>query len=229
MIDRHALAAATFLVEALDLETSALELARGIVWLRRDAWSGVCSIELDSSVGPAAFLIYDYELNSTNAAGVSMYTQFDADLRTLERAAELNTPGPRILAHATIGETAFILATTPSVHRALTGAGGESLLEATEADLLPGAGIAEMRAEAASDLMDRLREADAAAERWLRAFRAEGNVASDSTSDFIEFGEAEAALALFLMDERSIQHLLQAFNLFISSARDGDSPGPASA
>lgn len=225
MIDRYALNATAFLVEALDLATDASEIARGIVWLRRDAWSGVCSIELDSSVGPAAFLIYDYELNSANLAGMSMRAQFEADLQTLERAAELDSPGPRILAHATIGETAFILATTPAVHRALTGIGGEAQIEATEADLLPVAEVAKMREEAANDLMDRLRSADEAAARWLRAFRAEGNVATEAESDFVEFGEAESALALFLLDERSIQHLLQAFNLFIASARDGSGNG----
>lgn len=221
MTDSHALKAAAFLTQALDLDEDPASLARDVVSLKRDTNAGISTLELESSVGPAAFLIYDYQLSRTNEAGVSGRTLFDADLKTLERAAEIDSPGPRILAHAVAGDEAYILATTPAVHRALTGQGDAPALEATEADLLPGEGTVQARSEAANELLRLLREADAQALRWLRAIRAEGKLAGQQTAgDFVEFSEAEAALALFLIDDRSIQHLLQALNLFVASAKE---------
>lgn len=220
MTDSHALRAAAFIAQALDLAADPAEFADEMVPLKRDASSGVTSIELDSSVGPAAFLIYDYQLTVFNADGVGGRAQFEADLRTLERAAELDTPGPRILAHATAGDEAFILATTPAVHRALTGQDPEGAFEATEADLLPGLETFSIRQEAATELMSTLRSADEQARRWLRAIQAEGRLSDESAGgDFLDFGEAESALALYLLDDRSIQNLLQALNLFVASAK----------
>lgn len=220
MTAAHALNAAAFLSQALDLASDPEELALEIVSLKRDSTSGVSSIELDSSVGPAAFLIYDYQLSKPATGGISAREQFDADLRTLERAAEFDTPGPRILAHATAGDIAFILATTPAVHRALTGEGAQIGARATEADLPSGPETFNIRQEAATALMTRLRAADDEARRWLRAIQAEGRSASESSNDFLDFGEAEAALALYLLDDRSIQHLLQALHLFVVSAKE---------
>jgi hypothetical protein len=217
----HAIKAAAFLIQALELDDDPASLAADVVTLKRDANAGISTLELESSVGPAAFLIYDYQLVEVNAEGDSGQALFDADLRTLERAAEADTPGPRILAHAIAGHEAFILATTPAVHRALTGLGPVPTLEADEGDLLPGRETARIRSEAANDLLRLLREADSAAQRWLRAIQAEGKLDSGADSgDFVEFGEAEAALALFVLDDRSIQHLLRALNLFVTSAKE---------
>src|SRR5215218_6440222 len=94
---------ASFVVQALDLGDSPDDLAAEITALKRDLNAGISSIELDSSVGPAAFLVYHYRLDVPDAEGRSGADLFAADLATLERAAEQDTPGPRILAHATAG------------------------------------------------------------------------------------------------------------------------------
>jgi hypothetical protein len=187
--------------------------------MKRDPNAGISSLELESSVGPAAFLMYDYQLAAMDEAGETGQSKFDADLATLERAASLDAPGPRILAHAIAGDDAFILATTPAVHRALTGAGG-SELEATEAELLPGGETARIRSEAAAELLALLRAADQQAQRWLRAIRADANLgAVEDANDLVEFNPAESELALFLLDERSIQHVLQALSLLVEGAK----------
>jgi hypothetical protein len=210
MVDSYALKAAAFLAQVLDLGDDPAILATGVVSLKREAGSGVSTIELESSVGPAAFLIYDYQIATLEIVGAGGRAQFEADLKTLERAAELDTPGPRILAHAVTGDEAYILATTPAVHRALTGQGADTQVQATEADLLPGPETEKLRSEAATELIRLLREADAQAGAWLRLIRAESRFAgAESSGDFLEFNEAESALALFLLDNRSIRHLLQ--------------------
>jgi len=72
--------------------------------------------------------------------------------------------------------------------------------------------------DAANELLRLLSEADDAALRWLRAIQAEGNIEIND-EDFLEFNDAEAALALYVLDDRSIQHLLRALNLFVASAK----------
>ena len=63
-------------------------------------------------------------------------------------------------------------------------------------------------------LVDKLREANRLASAWLTAIRAAGEEGAD-----LSLTDQEAALALFLLDEHSIQDLLEALNLLISSAR----------
>jgi hypothetical protein len=219
MTDPQAVKIASFLIQALDLNDDPSQLAAELVTLKRDPNAGISTLELESSIGPAAFLIYDYQLDKFNAELTTGQALFDADLKTLERAAEVDSPGPRILAHAVAGDEAFILATTPAVHRALTGQGEAPELEATEADLLPGEETRKVRDEAANELLRLLRDADAQAARWLRAIQAEGRLADDAAGEFVEFAESEAALALYVIDERSIQHLLKALNLFVAGAK----------
>jgi len=114
-----------------------------------------------------------------------------------------------------------VLATTPATFRALSGAPPLADIEATTADLLPGAESAETRRTAAADLLRLLREADIRAADWLRAIRAEGRLTpgDSEAADFLLFNEDESALALFLLDERSIGNLLRVLNLLISAAR----------
>jgi hypothetical protein len=222
MTDRS-LRIAAFVIQALDLDDDPAALAGEIVALKRDPNAGISSIELDSSVGPAAFLVYHYLLSATDDEGRTGRDLFDADLATLEQAAAQESPGPRIVAHATAGDEAFILATTPATYRTLTGAPPLTDLEATAADLLPGPETAATRRTAAAELLRLLREADAQAAAWLRAIQTEGRLAPDDQTpdadDLLAFNEEEAALALFLLDERSIGHLLRVLNLLIASAR----------
>ena len=220
MTDPQTLKLAAFVTQALDLSDDSATLAGEITALKRDLNAGISSIELDSSVGPAAFLIYHYLLDTPNAEGVSGRDLFAADLATLERAAEQDTPGPRILAHATAGTEAYVLATTPATYRALTGAPPLEDLEATTADLLPGTDTAETRRAAASDLLRLLREANTQSTAWLNAIQAEGRLApDDSAPDLLTLNQEETALALYLLDDRSIGNLLRVLNLLLTTAR----------
>ena len=213
---------ASFVVQALDLGDEPAALATEIVALKRDLNAGISSIDLDSSVGPAAFLVYHYRLDVPDAEGRSGADLFAADLATLERAAEQETPGPRILAHATAGDEAYILATTPATYRAITGAPPLEAIEATAADLLPGTDTAEARRTAAAELLRLLREANTQATTWLRAIQAEGRLPSDDigAADQLIFNDEESALALFLLDDRSIGNLLRVLNLLLTTARE---------
>jgi hypothetical protein len=221
MSDDLSIKIAAFVIQALDLGDEPAALAGEIVALKRDLNAGISSLELDSSIGPAAFLVYHYLLDVLDTEGRSGRDLFDADLATLERAAAQETPGPRIVAHATAGNEAYVLATTPATYRALTGAPPLADLEATAADLLPGAKTAETRRTAAAELLRLLRDANAQASAWLRAIQAEGRLGSGDTdsAELLTFNEDETALALFLLDERSIGNLLRVLNLLIAAAR----------
>lgn len=220
MSDPYAMKAAAFVAQALELTEAPEDLAPHVLALKRDVNAGISTIELESSVGPAAFLIYHYLLPVTDSEGRTGQALFEADLATLERAAAHDAPGPRLLAHALAGDEAYILATTPATYRMLTGEAEPASLEATEADLLPGSETERIRREAAFDLLRLLQEAENQAGAWLRAIRAEGRLqqASD-TPELLTFNEEETALALFLLDERSIGNLLRVLNLMLRSAQ----------
>jgi hypothetical protein len=206
-----ALRLAAFVNEALELDEDPTSLAEEILPFKRDANAGISTIELESSIGVAAFLIYHYELNANDEEGRLGSDLFQTDLRTLERAATLNTPGPRILAHAVTDDEAYILATTPATHRALTGAGAEET-----APSVPEEKRDEVRKETAANLLRLLSEANAQARDWLAAMQLSGEA---SNADQVEFHAEETGLALFLMDESNIRQLLQVLNLMVQSAR----------
>jgi hypothetical protein len=207
---------AEFLRQALDLEDSVESLASEIAPFKQDVNAGISTIELDSSVGIAPFLIYYYELATVDASGKSGADLFEADLRTLERSAQIDSPGPRIMAHAVAGAEAYILATTPTTHRVLTGA--EPPQEAGRPGVpIDSTSSLTLRDDAANRLLELLANANQVASTWLAALRsAEGDAAPD---DFIQFTEAESALALFVLDDRSIRDLLTTLNLMVESAR----------
>lgn len=217
--------AAAFLAQALDLADDPEVLAPDLVPVDRDDAVAVFAADLDSSVGPAAFLIYRYELGT--AAGRAGRERFEADLAVLETAAARNTPGPRIVAHAVTADHAFVLATSPATLRALTGDGGPTLGQAAAA----GAGTSddlERRAITAAELLRLLRLADAEAAAWLLAapsapIEPDGDRGGGRPSD--RFTPEETELALFLLDDHSIEHLLRALNQMLTLARA--SPPPA--
>jgi hypothetical protein len=191
---------AAFIVQALDLAIDPQDLVSEIVALKRDDASGISAVELQSSIGPTPFLVYHYLIEGGKRG------QLDADIATLERAATLDTPGPRIVAHAIAEDEAYILATTPSVQRSLTGQ--------VEKPKRPPMPVDRARTKVPDRLIDKLREANRLAGDWLSAIRTAGENGSD-----LSLTEQEAALALFLLDDRSIQDLLQALNVLISNAR----------
>lgn len=209
-IDPFALRLAAFLNEALDLGEDPIELAEEILPFKRDANAGISTIELESSIGPAAFLIYHYELHIADDEGRAGSVLFENDLRTLERATMLNTPGPRILAHSVTDDQAYILATTPATHRALTGQAPEDDRPAVPEDQRD-----DVRKETAANLLRLLSEANAQARDWLAAMQLSGEAAG---TDQVDFHPEETGLALFLLDESNIRQLLQVLNLMVQSA-----------
>jgi hypothetical protein len=219
--DPQTLRLADFVRQALDLNESPASLAGEIVPFKRDSNAGISTIEFDSTVGVAPFLIYHYLLDATNDEGKTGGDLFQADLKTLERAAMIDSPGPRIMAHAVAGDEAYILATTPATHRVLTGnesATGEASQGGLRADPEKADGI---RSEAAGKLVEALADANQLAAQWLAAIRSSdvGLGVDADVGEYIEFNEAETALALYVLDDRSIKELLAVLNLMIESAK----------
>jgi len=210
---------AAFVKEALELDEEPASLAEEILPFKRDANSGISTIELDSSVGVAAFLIYHYRLNDTNEEDRSGSDLFKMDLNTLERAAKVNTPGPRIMAHAIAGDEAYILATTPATHRALTGTGDAHATPESAAAPAAKGSEGEIRRSAAKELLRILPVANAQAKAWLEAVRSVSTETEGASDDLIEFNQEETGLALFLLDDANIRHLLQLINVMLQSAR----------
>jgi hypothetical protein len=205
------------LIEALNLEDVLDALAADLEPLKQEANAAIYAIELESSIGPTAFLTYVYHLDRRGDDGRSGRQLFDADLATLQQAASHDSPGPRVLAHAFVGDDGFILATTPATFRALTGQGHVGSLEAT-ASILPSAvDTVEARRTAAGELLQILRSAESQATTWLTAIQSEGHRDDDAELDFTP---EETELALFLLDDKSIKQLLRVLNLLISAARE---------
>ncbi len=224
--DRQALKAAAFLAQALAVEIDLAALAAELKLIEQDGTSAVYTAQFDSSVGTAAFLLYVYSLNTT-PGDHSSEQAFASALETLQTTAERDAPGPRIVAHARTAEDAFILATTPATARAL--AGEPPIAEPAPAPAgISATNTAETRREAAAELLRLLRAADAQATTWLAAIQAKGRHEPGAT-DLLAFDDVETELALYLLDERSIQNLLRALNLFLTAARESASAATAPA
>ncbi len=207
--DPRSLKAATFLVQALGLADGVEVIARDLVAVDDSKEVAVYAAELDSSVGPAAFLVYVYDLSNGLDGAASGRARFDADLETIRTAAERGVPGPRLVAHAIADNHAFLLATTPATLRALSG-------ERDPAPTPPLQPVPDnpgpVRAETATELLRLLRAADTAAATWLSASGINGGEATP-------FTPAETELALYLLDERSITNLLRVLDQIISTAK----------
>ncbi len=221
--DREALKAAAFMTQALALDIDPLTLATEMTLIERDAISAVYTAKFDSSVGTAAFLVYVFTLHAQAEDGHTGQDAFTSALDTLQTAAERDAPGPRVVAHASSGEERFILATTPATARALAGETPVEEPERGEADLST-AYTARARRQAAGELLRLLRAANSEATVWLAAIRAGGRDQPNAT-DLLTFDDVETELALYLLDERSIQNLLRALNLFLTAAR-ANAPSP---
>ena len=211
-----ALAAASFLTQALELNEAPSSIAPELVSLKEDANTAIYSVELDSSVGTAAFLVYVYALQESDAEGSSGTDLYHEGLATLQQAADRDTPGPRMVAHADTDEVGFILATTPATWRALQGEETSSFV-ATEADLPSIEMSPEQRASVAEDLHRALKEANDQATSWLAAIRSAG---ASTDADELEFTEEETALALFLLDSANVTPMLTALNVLVTSAQE---------
>lgn len=219
--DELILPTAVFLQQVLDLDEDASGLARDLSVIKRDNNAAIYTIQLESSVGLAAFLVYTYILSERGGDGHTGQELFDAGLQTLQQAASRNTPGPRAVAHATTDVHGFILATTPGTYRALTGAPGGQTLEPAAEDLIATEDTDRVRAKAAEELLDLLRRANEQAQIWLRAIQAATLQAPGSEEEvLVSFSEAETELALFLLDDDSIGDLLRSLNLLVVTAQE---------
>ncbi|HWV22682.1 MAG TPA: hypothetical protein VNZ58_00700, partial [Thermomicrobiales bacterium] len=210
------LAAAAFLNQVLDLDDDTTTLANDLSAIKKDQNAAIFTIQLESSVGLAAFLVYTYILDATGGDGRTGKELYDAGLETLQQAAARNTPGPRAVAHAESDVHGFILATTPGTYRALTGEPRKPAMEPALEDLPVTASVDQVRSDAAEELHKLLREANEQAVTWLDAIQSASRRGND---DLISFSEAETALALFLLDDESIGDLLRALNVLVATAQ----------
>lgn len=218
--DAMMLATAAFLQQVLELEEDPSGLARDLSAIKRDNNAAIYTIQLESSVGLAAFLVYTYVLAERGGDGHTGQELFDAGLETLQQAASRNTPGPRAVAHATTDTHGFILATTPGTYRALTGQGSAENLEPSAEDLIATEDTDRVRAEAAEELLELLKKANEQAQTWLKAIQSATLAAPGSEEQaLVSFSEAETELALFLLDDESIGDLLRSLNLLIETAQ----------
>ena len=115
------LRAAAFLQEVFGPDAETEPLAAELEVLSSDAASFTYTIELSSSIGDAAFLIYQFAFGKKRSDGKWGRELYRDGLETLELAIERNTPGPRIVAHAETDDEGYLLATTPATYRLLTG------------------------------------------------------------------------------------------------------------
>ena len=214
--DRHRFAAAAFLGQALSLVDEPAAIARDLEAVSAEAGVAVYAAEVESSVGPAAFLVYLYDFAET-AVGPGR-DRYQADLDLLETARARHAPGPRVVADAANDDFGFILATTPATYQVLTG--GDDA--APVAPIAPDEQVAGRR-QAAASLLRLLREAEQEAGIWLQADDAV-TAASDAER---KFTSEETELALFLLDDRSIRQLLHVLDRIIRRARAQAVPSDA--
>jgi hypothetical protein len=207
-----ALAAASFLGQALELPDDPATIATELTTIEEAAHAAIFSVELDSSIGAAAFLLYVYALGTRDPDGGTGRDRYQEGMQALQQAADRDTPGPRMVAHADTDALGFILATTPATWRALQG-DDQPRLVATESDLPTGTGSPDQRASHAEDLHRSLKEASEHAASWLAAVRTVGDAE-------LSFTEEETALALFVLDQANIQPVLGALNLLVTAAQD---------
>ena len=211
------LRAAAFLQEALGADMDPATIAPELDVVSADVYAITYTVELQSSIGDAAFLIYQFALDATGPDNRRGSDVFREGLETLELATERNTPGPRIVAHAMTDDEGYMLATTPATYRLLTGATDLEEVTATASDLLPGADTARIRGDSADELLRLLKLANDQATAWFSAVRAEGRITTAGAD--IPLNQAEQALALFLLDESSVQDLLRLLAVMVETAK----------
>lgn len=219
--DNLMMATSQFLIQALELDESPEAIANDLSPMKRDSNAAISSIQLDTSIGLAGFLVYTYVLNKTSGDGKTGKELFDSGLETLQLAAERKTPGPRPVAHADTEEYGFILATAPGTWRALMGHTSTETIEAQPGDGLTPSNTETIRADAASELFELLQKANTQAQTWLNALQSATRHAQENPDEgLIAFTEPETELALFLLDDDSVGDLLRTMNMLVATAQD---------
>lgn len=210
--------AAAFMVQALELDLDPEAIAMDLTVVSSDGDATKYATELEASFGSAAFLIYVYRYVDP-AFGGRGRSNYQTAIETLQTAAARNAPGPRLLANGESGTEAYLLATTPATYRLMTGEPEPTLAAAAPST---SAAAAKIRRDSAQALLNHLKAANTAASDWLAALQDVDSAPAgdDPDGETIDFNEDETELALFLLDERSIQNVLKAVNLLITAARD---------
>jgi hypothetical protein len=221
--DPLALDAARFLVASLSLDVDPGEMATGLDRIDRDDRTSVYAVQLGSSVGPAAFLVYAYATTGDQAAEAR--SRFEGDIRTLQQAQERDVPGPRLVASGELDGTSYILATDPATFAAL--AGGEAA--PPPAPAMDPAEAARTRRRSAERLLRSLKDADREASRWLAALPHDDAGSLDLAG--VKLDDAETELALFLLGPDGIRNVLRMASLLIeqgkaAAARPAAAPPP---
>ena len=196
-------AAGTFLGEALGWPGAPEEIGASLDLASERQGEAVYAAEIETEAGNVALLVFAFMLGESGDA-----LRAEA-ARTMLEAAELGTPGPRLVAEGEAGEFGLLLATTPAGLAILTGeAPGEPEPGAAVHPVYSGG----MRASAADALLDVLREAERRAADLLRVLPGPGEY---------ERTVEERALALFLLDPSSLASLTRAMRRMVDdSARD---------
>ena len=230
------LLAARFIIQTLSLDLVPEVLAPTLNRIERDDQTAVYAVQLESSVGPAAFLIYGYESGLPGQGDTAGRQRYATDLRTLEVAHSRNVPGPRLIASGELGGKSFILATDPQTFAALAGIAPRAN---TASDADRDRDPAELRRDAAGKLVALLRDADRQAGRWLRAVDRQIGAAqpAPAQAEPLVFDEIETELALYLLGPDGIRNILtlasqilesaQAANEASLNANDSGEPVPA--
>ncbi len=212
------LLAARFIIQTLSLDLVPEVLVPTLNRIERDDQTAVYAVQLESSVGPAAFLIYGYETSLPGKRGAAGRQRHATDLRTLEVALSRNVPGPRLLASGDLGGSAFVLATDPQTFAALAGVDPSvNAASDTERDRDP----AELRRDAAGRLVTLLRDADREAGRWLRAIdrQESADKSAAGPAAALPFDDVETELALYLLGPDGIRNILTLASRILESAQ----------
>ncbi len=223
------LLAARFIIDTLSLDLVPEVLVPTLNRIERDDNTAVYAVQLESSVGPAAFLVYGYETGLTGQRGADSQQRYATDVRTLEVAQSRNVPGPRLIASGELAGNLFVLATDPQTFAALAGAeASTNAATDSEREREP----VELRRDAAEKLVTLLRDADRQAGRWLRAVdRQETSATSEPIP--LAFDDVETELALYLLGPDGVltlaSRVLESAQAANDAAGSGSGQSPRSA
>jgi len=205
---RAAMAAAAVLAGALGLDGGPESLAGELERVRSAPPESAYTIELVTAGGSVPFLLFAFELAGRDADGRSGAEMLADAARAMARAAELDAPGPRLVAQAEAGEWGVLLATTPAGLAALSGE--RTVAQAPAAAMGDPDALRLARATAAGALEEALRLANARAADLLALPDAPAG-----TPRTIE----EASLAMLLTDGRALEPLTRAMRVVVERAR----------
>jgi hypothetical protein len=192
-------AAGTFLAQALGWPGDPAEIGASLDLAQVHGDERVYSAEIETDAGDVAILIFAYGLTETGRE-----RRIEA-VQTMLEAAQLGTPGPRVVAEGEVDEFGLILATTPAGLAILT---GEAQEESASPKETPG-DIASTRAQAADALLDALRAANERAAELQRLLPEQGSG---------ERSVEERALSLFLLDPSSLGALTRVMRRMVEDA-----------